>query len=198
LEKFAAAITQLGNWSKSNEKVETLIPIILISLKSIKELGCTLRMTDICQFFSAGFISYEIHLGWCVEFTHLSKGELPVLLARATVKACVAQAILGAALVAEPNIVALPNELESRSDVWIMHDPAVCRIHDAVLQEYGSFGTILLGVIRDPEYVQDISILGSHRMSLVAESVLLHNLLEGMKIVRVWPVEILGTESWDE
>jgi hypothetical protein len=116
------------------------------------------------------------------------------------VKSFMADAVLGATLVAEPDIVTLSDELECGSDISKVHDPAVGGIHDSVLQENGSFEAIeviLPGVIGDPEYVQDISVLCFNWMCLEAESVLLDNLLECVEIV--WGCSFtIDFDSWDQ
>ena len=68
-------------------------------------------------------------------------------------------AVLGSSLIAEPNIVASPDKLESRSHFVVVHDPAVGRVSDAVLQEHHRCTLLSATRLHDSKDIENVSIV---------------------------------------
>ena len=89
--------------------------------------------------------------------------------------------VLIAAGVAEPNIIASTSHNKGRSQLRLVHDPAIGRVKDAVLEVNNrlrgrSFRLSLKSL--DSEHSKSESVWGLYNVLLVDEAVLLHDLLE--------------------
>lgn len=65
------------NWSKSDVKVKSILPVILVLGKSIKHLRGTLRMSNVCDLVNSGLIPNEVNLGRCIMMAHFNEREFP-------------------------------------------------------------------------------------------------------------------------
>ena len=141
-------------------------------------------MTNIWNFTDTCEISNVINRRRHILLTHFYEAEFPVFLISIGVKLDMISSIFGSSMISKPNIIASVNELESWSNVCIVHDPAVCWVSDAMLQEddWGAFfGFLFWG---DSEHVKDVAVLSSNRMRLKTEPILSNDLLEGL--VNIW------------
>ena len=139
-------------------------------------------MADVSNLLSTSLALNGIDHGWQVVGAHIEPGEVPeLLLVMVWVQAYVRSAVCVSTRVAEPDIVAGASGNEGWSDVRVVHDPAVGRVEDAVLEQNGRLGHVGLAVADetwDAEDVQNVAIFGGHFMNLELEAILLANLLK--------------------
>lgn len=147
-------------------------------------------MADVSDFIISCVFSHIVNLGWCVVVAHLGPTELPIRSVGIRIQRLVAHAVLCAPLVSEPDVVACLDELECWSNIRPMHDPAVGRVDDSMLQEHNLRAR--LSVIGGNSVdVEDVAVVSRHWVRLELVSVLLDDLLECL--VEVW----VGLEGLD-
>jgi len=129
-------MVKLSDWSECHPKIEPFNPEILIHWNSREHLWSTLRVSDVGNFLSTCLISNEINLGWSIVLSHFSERVLPIGFISLWVQSGMVRAILSASLVAEPDIVPVPHQLECWGGVVVVHDPAVCWVSNTMLQEH--------------------------------------------------------------
>jgi len=176
-EKFRLCVCQSRYWSQSNEYINSLLPLLILVWETPEHLGCALRVSNVGDLSDTSLLSDEIDLGWGIVSAHFSEAELPVGFILLS-KSLVSWTMLGSSLISKPDIVTSVHELESGSNFWIVHDPAVCWVSDAMLQE-DDWSAGLDFLWGDSEHVQDIAVLSSNWVRFKAESILCDNLLEG-------------------
>jgi len=118
-------MVESSDWSQSNEEVQFLFPVVLESRDGIEHLSSSLRVADPSYVLDSGRVDNVFNLGWRVELTHLSKGELPVSLILLWVKGGVVHAVLSSSLVAKPDIISISNQIKCWGLVCIIHNPTI-------------------------------------------------------------------------
>ena len=99
-------------------------------------------MTYVSDEVGTGNLLYAVEECGSVIVAHFSEGEFPVGRVGGIVFGDVAQAILGASVVAQPHIVSFTSEIECWCEstfflISFIYYPAVSRVSKAMLQEDG-------------------------------------------------------------
>jgi hypothetical protein len=83
-------------------------------------------VADIGDLLLACDLPYIVDLSRCIYVAHVLEAEGPILLlVFVGIKKPVLSTVLAASLVADPYVIALPRQLESRSHSMLIYNPAV-------------------------------------------------------------------------
>ena len=135
------------------------------------------------SLFLASVVQSIFYLSWRVVLTHLSERELPILLALC-IKSSMSGGVGCSSLVSKPHIEALSNQLKSWCMDDVMHDPAIGRIQNTVLQKHDR--SIIRSIAcSNSEQVELVSIFGDNRVLLKDEPIFIDNLLKRLAHVRI-------------
>lgn len=114
-------------------------------------------MSNIGHIGNTSKVSNKVNLSWCIVLAHLCKAEFPICKILGGVQGLMTHAVLGPSLITKPHIISSSGELESRSNIGVVHDPAICRIYYSMLQEH--YWCTLLGIFSfNSENIKDIAI----------------------------------------
>lgn len=95
------------------------------------------------------------------------EGELPELFALVRVQLDMPARMLVTSAVSQPDVEARIGQHEGRSLVFVVDEPCIRRIHQAMLQQNGFESFDHLGVfLLDTEYPQNVAVLGGDIMDL--------------------------------
>ena len=135
--------------SKCYKQGDFVLEVVLICRKSSKHLGCSLGVTNISHFLSASFALNHINHGRKIILAHIVPAEVPVFgFVLVVIPSSVAKTESITAGIAKPNVVACASSHKSWGYLWIVHDPTISRVKNAVLEEHGGLDYVWLLTIR--------------------------------------------------
>ena len=184
LEDTSLGVGDLGDGAEGDKQGHFVTEVVGSILRECAEhLSGSLGVANVGDLLSAGLGLDCIDNGGQVVCSHFKPGEVPeFLLVMVRVILGVRTAVRVAARISEPDIIASTCGHEGWSHVRVVHDPAVGRVKDAVLEQNGRLCTVRLSFAHqawDTEDVQLVAVLGCHLVELELETVLGANLLEG-------------------
>lgn len=166
---------QFDGWSERNEQIDTLLKVVWEHRERVEHLGRAKRVADVSDFILLSVISHIFDLDREVVLAHVDEAVLPEALAVFLVigvEADVTSAILAAAGVPKPYVVAGTRELERRCHIVLVDYPSVSGAQEPVLQQHGRLPPAAKeALILDSEHVQNIAIVGLDSVALVSEAV---------------------------
>ena len=80
-------------------------------------------MANVCYFVLTSVFPYEVDLSWSIVFALIGPGEIPVLIIFVSVESNVLTTVGSATIIAEPDIVALSCQHESRRIIRLVDNP---------------------------------------------------------------------------
>ena len=141
-----------------DDSVEALaVEVVLVVRERVVHLNGALRVANVLNFVLVGSFLDGTNVSWVVILSHVRPVEVPVsrVVRR---KSRVALAILRSAVIAEPDVVALVEELELEGFVVVAEasEPAGCVLQVSMLDQDGAEGVgdidrVLPGLAGDVE-----------------------------------------------
>lgn len=133
-DEGAGAMVQWTNWGQCYKQVELWRPVAWVHRHSWKHLRSSLGVSDISSFLDTSSFESILNLSRGIKLSHLSEWKWPVIFGWGG-KCGVTNWVFRSSLVSKPNIVSCSDELECWSNFSVIHNPAVSRIHNSVLQK---------------------------------------------------------------
>ena len=126
-----------------------------------------------------------------IKWSKFLETEIPKIRVLIGIKSCMISTESISSIISKPNIIAVSNKLESRSNVRVMNNPSCGTAKKTMLEKYnrGSWLSILVACY--PIYSQNISIRCSYEMLFIYKSCFFNYFLKCLIIFGwflSWPV----------